>query len=76
MPLVRLAAPRQFDLPSALAFATQIANVPYSSEYEIDFSKVGLVEPFPMLLVASCAFSGVLLVGERYKYTTGRIHCL
>lgn len=49
----RLVAPRQFDLPSALAFATQISKVPDSPEYAIDFSKVRLVEPFPMLLIAS-----------------------
>ncbi|MDO9131888.1 MAG: ATP-binding protein [Hydrogenophaga sp.] len=49
----RLVAPRQFNLQSALAFATQIADLPDSAKFEIDFSNVGLVEPFPMLVVAS-----------------------
>jgi hypothetical protein len=49
----RLVAPSQLDLPSALAFASEIAGLPDSPEYEINFSRVGLVEPFPMLLIAS-----------------------
>lgn len=53
MPATKLFAPRQFDLSSALLFVDQIATLPDSLEYEIDFSKVGLVEPFPMLLIAS-----------------------
>ena len=53
MLVIRISAPRQFDLPSALEFCAQLTALPDHSEFEIDFSKVGLVEPFPMLLIAS-----------------------
>jgi anti-sigma regulatory factor (Ser/Thr protein kinase) len=53
MPPTKIFAPPRFDLPSALDFVAQIANLPDSPEFEIDFSRVGLIEPFPMLLVAS-----------------------
>ena len=53
MPPIRISAPHQFDLPSALHFTAQLAALPNHPEFEIDFSRVGLVEPFPMLLIAS-----------------------
>lgn len=53
MSSIRLVAPPQMNLSSALDFSTKIASLPDSPEYEIDFSDVGLVEPFSMLLVAS-----------------------
>lgn len=53
MPPIKIFAPRQFDLPSALEFSAQLAALPDNPQFEIDFSKVGLVEPFPMLLIAS-----------------------
>jgi len=53
MPTIRLEAPAQLNLASALIFATQISTLPKSDLYEIDFSNVGLIEPFAMLLIAS-----------------------
>ena len=50
---IKLIAPSQVDMPSALDFVAQIGRLPDSPQYEIDFSRVRLVEPFPMLLIAS-----------------------
>lgn len=53
MPPTRILAPSRFDLSSALDFVAHIAALPSSTDFEIDFSRVGLIEPFPMLLVAN-----------------------
>jgi hypothetical protein len=50
---IRLRAPDQFNMPSAIAFALDIMNAPDADEYLIDFGAVRLIEPFAMLLISS-----------------------
>lgn len=53
MSIVRITIPASLDLPSALAFAKQIAILPNAPEYVVDFVNMKHVEPFGMLLVSS-----------------------
>lgn len=50
---VKLRAPGQFNMPSAITFAREIERAPDADEYLIDFGAVRLVEPFAMLLISS-----------------------
>ncbi|OWQ85631.1 hypothetical protein CDN99_21330 [Roseateles aquatilis] len=50
---IQFKAPRSLDLPSALTFAQQISAAPDAEEYVVDFSGMGHVEPFSMLLISS-----------------------
>jgi len=53
MTQVKLRAPGQFNMPSAISFAREIERAPDADEYIIDFGAVRLVEPFAMLLISS-----------------------
>ena len=53
MKQIKLRAPGQFNMPSAIAFASEIERAPHADEYLVDFADVRLIEPFAMLLISS-----------------------
>lgn len=50
---IQFRAPSSLDLSTALAFAQEISSAPDADEYVLDFSRMGHVEPFSMLLISS-----------------------
>jgi hypothetical protein len=53
MTQIKFRAPAQFNMTSAISFASEIECAADADEYLIDFGAVRLVEPFPMLLISS-----------------------